>query len=151
MEAYDLSHKLAYAGRRCPIPFTTGPDYMNAVPGLPVLAMLRIFVEAGHWSEDNIKLVAREIAGILGPSEQFDIGMTLADNRTYDPDTPASADTARLMKLNPHDPHVILRFSRGIGDTIFRARFPRLIFEPVGEDLWRSIFAPDSLKIASQP
>lgn len=151
MEAYDLSHKLAYAGRRSSVPFTTGPEFTNSVPGIPVLAMLRIFIPAELWSEDNVKTVAREVARVLGPGEQFDIGITLADNHAFDPNTPASGDTARLMKLDPKDPNIVLRISRGIGDTIFTARYPRLQFEPAGEDVWRSIFAPGVVKDAAQP
>ncbi|GAC1325588.1 MAG: hypothetical protein NVS2B16_19360 [Chloroflexota bacterium] len=151
MEAYDLSHKLAYTGLRSPVPFSTGPEYANSVPGVPVLSQLRVFIAPELWSDENVHVVAREIARVLGPTEQFDIGITLTDNRHFDANRSATGDTARLMKLNPNDPHVTLRVSRGIGDTIYRARFPRLQFEPVGEDMWRSIFAPDNVKPASQP
>jgi len=151
MEAYDLSHKLVYIGERCKVPFTTGPEYTNSIPGVPVLAMVRIFIAPDLWSLDNVKSVAREICRVLGPTEQFDIGITVTDNRTYDPDSAAGGDTARLMKMNPKDPHVVLRVSKGIGDEVFRARFPRLEFEEAGDDVWRSIFAPDALKPASQP
>lgn len=150
MEAYDLAHKLAYAGRRCRVPFETGPEYTNSVPGVPVLAQLRVFIVPDRWSQENVLVVARDIARILGPTEQFDIGITLTDNRTWNPNRPVSGDRARLMKLNPNDSHVVLRFSQGLGDVVYRARFPHLKFEEVGEDMWRSIFAPDNVKPASQ-
>jgi hypothetical protein len=80
MEAYDLSHKLAYAGRLSPVPFVTGPEFTNSVPVVPVLAMLRIFVEPRNWSEENVKIIAREVARTLGSTEQFDVGMTHTTN-----------------------------------------------------------------------
>jgi len=42
MEAYDLSHKLAYAGRLCRVPFTTGPEFTNSVPIHAVIIIERI-------------------------------------------------------------------------------------------------------------
>ncbi|HEX8918102.1 MAG TPA: hypothetical protein VF898_06345 [Chloroflexota bacterium] len=149
MEAYDLARKLAYAGRRCTVPFMTGPEYTNGVPGVPVLSMLRIFLEPDQWSEENVQKVAREIARVLGPTEQFDVGITLSTH-AYGPDVAAAGLTARLMKLNPNDATVLLRVSQGIGDRVYRARFPRLQFEDAGEDFWQSIYAPESIKLSSQ-
>jgi hypothetical protein len=149
MEAYDLSHKLAYAGRRSPVTFATGPEYTNAVPGVPVLAMLRIFVAREDWSLENVMAVAREVARVLGPTEQFDIGITQSEN-VYGPNVPAAGETARLIKLDPHGKEVLLRIGAGLtGDQVYAARFPRLAFELKGEDFWRSIYAPDAVKPAS--
>lgn len=150
MEAYDLSHKLAYLGRRCPVPFVTGPEYTNSVPGVPVLSMVRVFVQPDDWSEENVHLIAREIARSLGSTEQFDVGITLTSHPRYAPDIPASGNTARLTKLDREDPTLYLRISDGNGDRVFRARFPRLQFEQIGEDFWRSIYAPGAVKRASQ-
>jgi hypothetical protein len=150
MEAYDLSHKLAYAGRRSPVPFTTGPEFTNSVPAVPVLSMLRIFLQPDQWSEENVMTVAREVARALGPTEQFDVGITVARNR-YDPNIPAAGVTARLMKLDRNDPRLTLRIQEGLGDRVYTARFPRLQFEPSGdEDFWRAHFAPGAVKAASQ-
>lgn len=149
MEAYDLSRKLAYAGARSPIPFITGPEYTNSVPGVPVLAMLRIFVEPKNWSEENIKTVAREVSRVLGATEQFDVGITLSDT-IYDPQRPASGDTARVMKLDRDDPHVFLRIRGQIGDASFRSRFPRLQWEPFEEDFWRATYSVGAVKESSQ-
>lgn len=150
MEAYDLSHKLAYAGRRSPVPFTTGPEFTNSVPAVPVLSMLRIFIEADQWSEKNVMTVAREVARALGPTEQFDVGITL-NRQTFDPDTPAAAATARLMKLDRNDPRLVLRIRDGLDDRIYTAHFPRLQFEPTGEDSWEAVYAPGAVKLSSQP
>jgi hypothetical protein len=103
-----------------------------------------------QWSEENVMTVAREVARVLGPTEQFDVGITLAQ-QVYDPNMPASGSTARLMKLNPNDPYVVLRIKDRVGDRAYRARYPRLQFERQGEDFWRSIFAPGAVKTASQP
>jgi hypothetical protein len=150
VEAYDLAHKLAFTGRHSPVPFTTGPEYTNSVPGVPVLSMLRIFILPEHWSRENVKTVAREVARVLGPGEQFDIGITLAEH-AYDPNTPATGMIARLMKLNPNDPHVTLLIKEGLEDQVFRARYPRLQWEEHGEDFWQSIYAPATVKPSSLP
>lgn len=150
MEAYDLSHKLSFLGRHCAVPFITGPEFTNAVPGVPVLSSVRIFIEPSLWSQENILTIAREIAQNLGPTEQFDVGMVLSQHKVYDPHTTASGNTARLMKLDRHDATVYLRLSDGNGDTVYRARYPRLQFEQVGEDFWRSIYAQGAVKHASQ-
>src|SRR5947209_17592670 len=121
MEAYDLSHKLAYAGLRSPVPFHTGPEFTNSVPGIPVLSMLRIFLRPQDWSTENVMTVARELCRILGPTEQFDIGITLS-RQPWGPNTPAAGATARLTKLNRRDPHVVLRISAGIPDRLYGAR-----------------------------
>ncbi len=150
MEAYDLSHKLAYTGRHSPVPFSTGPEYTNSVPGVPVLSMVRIFIAPEVWSMDNVKKAAREICRVLGPTEQFDIGMTLAGRPIYDADLPAAGVTARLTKFNRNDPRVMLRLRDGNGDLDFVARFPGLRFEPSGENFWRSIVAPGMIKLPGQ-
>jgi hypothetical protein len=149
MEAYDLARKLAFAGARCPIPYTTGPEYTNSVPGVPVLSMLRVFVDPKNWSVENVKLVAREIARVLGPMEQFDVGITLTDT-IYGPGRAAFGDTARVMKLDRNTPRVVLRISGGEADDAFEARFPRLEWESLGEDFWRSAYAPGAAKLTSQ-
>lgn len=150
MEAYDLSHKLAYAGRLSPVPFITGPEFTNSVPVVPVLAMLRIFVEPQNWSEENVQIIAREVARALGPTEQFDIGITHTTN-VYDANIPASNATARLIKLDPNSPRVQLLMRDGNGDRVFEARFPRLQFEPTTESFWRSIYDTSAVKLPSQP
>jgi hypothetical protein len=149
MEAYDLARKLAFTGARCPVPFTTGPEYTNSVPGVPVLSMLRIFVEPKNWSDENVKVVAREVARVLGPMEQFDVGITLTDT-IYGPGRPAAGDTARVMKLDRSSPRVVLQISGGEADEAFEAWFPRLQWEPLGEDFWRSAYAPGAVKLTSQ-
>jgi hypothetical protein len=151
MDIYDLSHKLAFAGRHSAVPFTTGPEYTNSIPGVPVLSALRVFVAPDLWSDENIQAIAREIYRVLGPTEQFDIGITLARKNEYSPNAPAFGLTARLTKLNPKDPRVVLRMSDGNGDRLFVARYPRLEFEPAGEDFWDSHYAPGAVKLASQP
>lgn len=150
MEAYDLSRKLQYAGMRSPVPFTTGPEFTNSVPGVPVLSMLRIFIAPEHASDEHLQTVAREVARVLGSSEQFDVGITLG-RHVYSPNAPAAGVTARIMKMDPSDPTVLLRISDDVGDRVFRARYPRLQFEPIGEDFWQSIYAPGAVKPASQP
>jgi hypothetical protein len=145
MEAYDLAHKLAYAGRRSPVPFTTGPEYTNSVPGVPVLSMLRVFVMAEDWSFENVLIVAREVSRVLGSMEQFDVGITLAKH-AFGPNAPAAGVTARLMKLDSHGREVFLRVREGIaGDKVYVARFPRLEFEFKGRDYWQSVFAPGAV------
>lgn len=150
MEAYDLAHKLAYAGKRCPVPFTTGPEYINGVPAVPVASMLRIFIRPEDWSQENMMIVAREIARVLGPTEQYDVGMTQAQH-AYDPSAPASGITARLMKLDRSDPRIVLRVHDRLGEQVYVGRFPKLQFEPDGEGYWQSIYAPGAIKTASQP
>ncbi len=152
MDSYDLSHKLAYAGRRSPVPFFTGPEYLNSVPGVPVLSMLRIFVPPELWSEENVKLVSKEICRVLGATAQFDIGITLAGTKKYDADRPASGDTARLLKMDANSPQVILRLRGGpSGDRAFEARYPRLLFTEAPGDTWREQYAPGAVKEAAQP
>lgn len=150
MEAYDLSLKLAYAGARSPIPFTTGPEYTNSVPGVPVLSMLRIFLTPDVWSEENVLTVAREVARILGSTEQFDIGFTVSQ-QVYDANLPATGTAARLMKLDPRDPHIILRIAEGTADKVYGARFPRLQFERLPDDSWRPEFSPRAVQAPTQP
>jgi hypothetical protein len=150
MEAYDLSRKLAYAGARSPVPFTTGPEFTNSVPGVPVLSMLRIFLQPEQWSEENVKTVAREVARVLGPTEQFDIGITLVKH-TYGANTPAQGITARVIKLDPREPRLALLIKDQLGDRLFTARYPRLQFEPEGETFWQSVYAPGVVKPASEP
>jgi hypothetical protein len=150
MDTYNLSHKLRYAGRRSPVPFTTGPEYLNSVPGVPVLAELRIFIPPEDWSEDSVKVVSREICRILGPTAQFDIGMTLSGTPTYEASRAAAGNIARLMKMDPTDATVTLRYSEGLGDRLFQARFPRLQFEPTGEDYWRAMYSTGAVKVSTE-
>lgn len=150
MEAFDLSHKLAYAGNRSPVPFVTGPLYLNSVLAVPVCAQLRVFIDRSLWSEENLTIVSKEICRVLGATSQFDIGMTLAGKKTYDANVSARGDTARLMKLQTDDPRVVLFVEGRVGDMLFEAHFPRLQFEPVGEDSWRSVYAPGAVKHAQQ-
>jgi hypothetical protein len=119
------------------------------VPGVPVLSMLRIFLEPKHWSEENVATVAREICRVLGATSRFDIGITLTTT-FYDPNRAAAAATARLMKMQEDDPSVALRISDELGDRVFVARFPRLAWEPSGEDFWQSAYAPGAVKVSSQ-
>ena len=150
MEAFDLAHKLAYAGHRSPVPFITGPLYLNSVPGVPVCAQLRAFIEPTLWDERNVLIVSKEICRVLGATAQFDIGLTLAGKKTYDEHVSARGDTARLMKMDANAPDVQLFIEGRIGDTRYTARFPRLQFEPVGDDSWRSVYAPGAVKAAQQ-
>jgi len=150
MDAYDMSHKLAYAGRFSPVPFYTGPEFTNSVPGVPVLSMVRVFIRPQDWSLENVLTVAGEISRAIGPTEQFDVGLTLAAKPVYSPDLPAASTTARLTKLDPEDRRVFLRVSEGDGDKVFVASFPRLNFEPSGEDFWRSLYAPGATKFSGQ-
>jgi hypothetical protein len=150
MEVIDLSHKLAYAGTHSPVPFLTGPEYTNSVPGVPVLATLRIFVEPQNWSEENILTIAREIARILGPTEQYDIGITHTTT-VYAPDVPAAGNTARIMKMDRESPEIRLLASDGNGDRAFMARYPRLRFEPMEEQFWEGVYVTGAVKVASQP
>jgi len=149
MEVYSLSHKLAFAGSHSPVPFRTGPEYTNSVPGVPVLSTVRIFVDPQNWSEQNIVLIAREIARVLGSAEQYDIGITHT-TAVYSPDLPASGNTARLMKLDRSSPQVRLLVRDNNGDRAFEAHYPRLRFERAGEDFWRAIYAPGAVKLPSQ-
>lgn len=146
MDAYDLSHKLAYAGRRSPVPFMTGPEYTNSVPGVPVLAELRIFIQPEDWSVANVLLVSREICRILGAMTRFDIGMTLAGTAIYDAGRSAAGNIARLMKMETRDPRVVLRLQHGGGDVLYQARFPQLRFEQSVVDDWRASYGASALK-----
>jgi hypothetical protein len=151
MEAFDLAHKLAYAGGRSPVPFVTGPIYLNSVPAVPVCAQLRVFIDRDLWSEDNIKLVSKELCRVLGATSQFDIGLTLAGKKTYDENVSARGDTARLMKLDANKPDVVLFIEGRAGDRVLQARFPRLQFEQTeDDDSWRSVYAPGAVKNAQQ-
>ena len=149
MEVYDLSHKLAYAGRLSPVPYRTGPEYTNSVPGVPVLSTLRVFVEPQHWSAENILTVAREIARVLGATEQYDIGITHTTT-VYAPNVPAAGNTARMMKLDRNSSRVLLWLQDENGDRVFEARYPRLQFEPIQEDFWRAIYDASAVKLPNQ-
>jgi hypothetical protein len=146
MEVIDLSHKLAYAGTRSPVPFTTGPEFTNSVPGVPVLSMIRLFVPREHWSSENVRILAREVCRVAGSTAQFDIGFAVAGRTVYSAERAASGDTARLMKLDAKDPRVILRVAEAEGDVAYEARFPRLEFQRIGEDYWRAVYAPGAVK-----
>lgn len=149
MDTYDLSHKLAYAGARSPIPFITGPEYTNSVSGVPVLSELRIFIQPEQWTEENVKLVAREISRVLGATSQFDIGITIAGVRHYSSTLSVAGSVARLSKMDPDDPTVSLRYRHGAGDELYQARFPSLRFDVVDEHFWQEHFAPGAVKSAS--
>lgn len=151
MEAFDLAHKLAYAGARSPVLFVTGPIYLNSVPAVPVCAQLRVFIERDLWSEENLKIVSKEVCRVLGATSQFDIGMTLAGKKTYDGLVSARGDTARLVKLNADEPRVVLFLEGRVGDRLLEAHFPRLQFEQIEDtDSWRSVYAPGAVKHAQQ-
>lgn len=149
MEVYDLSHKLAYAGRLSPVPFRTGPEYTNSVPGVPVLSTLRVFIDPEHWSRENVLVAAREIARVLPSTEQYDIGITHT-TPVYNPNLPAAGNTARLMKLDASSPEVRLLVRDGQGDQAYEARYPRLQFEPVEGSFWRSIYDTAAVKLPAQ-
>lgn len=150
MDTYDLAHKLRYAGRRSPVPFITGPEFVNSVPGVPVLSELRLFIPPDHWSRENVLIAAREICRVLGAESQFDIGLTMAGGRTYNSSLSINGDTARLTKLDPRSPEVTLRYASGDEDERLIARFPQLRFEPDGDDFWRSIYSAGAVKTATQ-
>lgn len=150
MDTYDLAHKLEYAGLRSPVPFVTGPEFINSVPGVPVLAEIRLFIPPEHWSRDHVLIVAREICRILGAGSQFDIGITVAGTRQYNSSLSINGDTARMTKLDPRSPDIVLRYASGDEDLVFAARFPKLRFEPRGEDFWRPVYAPAAVKTATQ-
>jgi hypothetical protein len=150
VDTVNLSHKLSYAGARSPVPFTTGPEYTNSVPGVPVLAELRVFIPPELWSQDNVVIAAKEICRILGPQAQFDIGITRSGPSIYDADLAASGDVARLMKMSSVDPVATLLIEGTESDQTYTARFPGLHFEPGGESFWRSTFAPGVVKEPAQ-
>jgi hypothetical protein len=151
MEAFDLAHKLAYAGEHSPVPFLTGPRFLNSVVAVPVLSQLRIFIDQELWNEENVMTVAKEVCRVLGPTSVFDIGMTLGGKRTYDGRVSARGETARLMKLDPNDPRVTLHIEGRLGDRLYEARFPRLDFQYSGEDDdWREVYAPGAVKDTHQ-
>lgn len=150
MEAFDLAHKLAYAGPRSPVPFVTGPIYLNSILGVPVCAQLRIFIEREHWSVENLTVVAKEVCRVLGATSQFDIGFTVAGKKTYDEHASARGDTARLLKVEADAPRVLLFVEGRVGDTLFEAFFPRLQFAAIGDESWRAVYAPGAVKHAQQ-
>jgi hypothetical protein len=151
LEPYDVAHKLAYAGARSPVRFTTGPQYTNSVPDVPVLAMLRVFIDPADWSLDNVQIAAKEICRVMGSTGQFDIGMTVGGRMVYDADLPIAANTARLMKMDPNGADVRLYFRGPTGDIVYVARFPRLRFEEAGEDFWEALYATGAVKEPTQP
>lgn len=150
MDTYDLAHKLEYAGRRSPVPFITGPEFINSVPGVPVLSELRVFIPPEVWSKDNVLRAAKEICRILGAGAQFDIGIARAGGRTYNSSLSVNGDTARLTKLDPQSPEITLRYASGDEDEMLKSRFPRLVWEPAGEDFWRSTYSAGAVKTATQ-
>jgi hypothetical protein len=151
LEPYDMAHKLAFAGARSPVAFTTGPEYTNSVPGVPVLSMLRVFIDPADWNLENVLIAAKEICRVLGSTSQFDVGLTVGGKAVYSADLPAAARTARLMKLEAVDPRVKLYFRRPEGDAVYVARFPRLKFEESGEEFWQALYAPGAVKEPTQP
>ena len=77
--------------------------------------------------------VAREIASVLGPLEQFDIGIAPDESDPSGPGASRSGEPARLTKIDPLSPVVVLR----VEDSTWRAVYPRLNFERIGRDEWR--------------
>ena len=150
MDTVDLAHKLAYAGARSPVPFTTGPEYTNSVPAVPVLSGVRIFVPPDQWTDENVLKLATEICRVLGPTAQFDIGMTLEGSPTYDALHRAAGNIARLMKLDADSPEVRLLIRGEETDGAYVARYPRLAFQPGGNDYWRTIYATAAVKLPYQ-
>jgi hypothetical protein len=150
VDTYDLAHKLEYAGRRSPVPFITGPEYTNSVPGVPVLSELRVFIPHEHWSEENVLVAAKEICRVLGTSSQFDIGLTLAGARIYGLAVSIQGNTARLTKLNPDDRGVTLRYRSQDADRVYHAEYPRLRFLPADQNLEPSNHAASAVETATQ-
>jgi hypothetical protein len=150
VDTYDLAHKLEYAGRRSPVPFITGPEYSNSVPGVPVLSELRVFIPHEHWSEENVLVASKEICRILGASSQFDIGLTLAGARIYGLSVSIQGNTARLMKLNPDDRGVTLRYKSEDAVRVYYAEYPRLQFLPANPASGPSDQAVNAAETATQ-
>lgn len=150
MDTYDLAHKLAYAGRRSPVAFDTGPQFTNSVPGVPVLAALRVFIAPDDWSHDNVLRAAREICRVLGAESEFDIGLTVDGTQVYQADRAAAGNVARLTKLDPGSNSVTLRYRGAEGDMAYSATFPRLSFEKAGEDFWRTTYSTGVVKPSTE-
>jgi len=77
--------------------------------------------------------VAREIASVLGPLEQFDIGIAPDENDPSGPGAARSAEPGRVTKIDPGSPVIALR----LDDATWKAEYPRLSFVPIGHDEWR--------------
>lgn len=77
--------------------------------------------------------VAREIASILGPLEQFDVGIAPDESDPSGPGAARSGEPGRLTKIDPSAPLVALRLE----DSTWKAEYPRLQFQPIGRDEWR--------------
>ncbi|GAC1402852.1 MAG: hypothetical protein NVSMB52_16790 [Chloroflexota bacterium] len=150
MDTYDLSHKLSYTGMRCTVLFSTGPQFINSVPGVPVLSEVRIFIDQTDWTIANLFTISREICRVLGATSQFDIGMTMAGVAQYTAARAAAGNLARMTKMDPEGRRVLLRVSDGDGDQVFEARYPRLTFQETGDDFWQAQYSSGAVKPTSQ-
>ncbi|GEM_PF-6464083 len=134
MEAFDMARKLAFAGQYSPVPFSASPIYITSQLLAPELASCRVFVPIRYWTEEHVMDVAREIACILGPTEQFDVGLAPEESDPDKPGAAISSEPARVTKIDPHSGIVALR----MGQQAWKAAYPRLTFEPIGYDEWRA-------------
>lgn len=133
-----MARKLALAGKYSPVPFIASPIYITSQIAAPQLASLQVYVPPERWSEEAVMDVAREIASTLGPTEQYDIGIWLEKNSPYEPGAAAtSGPGARVTKLDPGVNVIVLR----MGDTAWRATYPRLDFERIGVNEWEMYIA----------
>ena len=133
MEAFDMARKLSLAGKYGSPPFTASPIYITSQIGAPELSSCRVFVPLQHWTEEGVMDVAREIASILGPFEQFDIGIAPLESAAAGPGAGRSGEPGRLTKIDPRSPVVVLRLQ----DDSWKAEYPRLAFTSIGRDEWR--------------
>lgn len=133
MEAFDMARKLAVAGRHTTPPFMASPIYITSQIGAPELSSCRVFVPLRYWTEEGVMDVASEIASILGPLEQFDVGIAPDESPPSGPAAGRSGEPGRLTKIDPQSPVIALRLE----DSTWRAVYPRLRFERIGLDEWR--------------
>ncbi len=133
MEAFDMARKLEFAGRYSTIPFKASPIYITSQLAAPELSSCRVFVPLQHWTQEGVMDVAREIASTLGPTEQFDIGLAPEESDPNRPGAAKSGEPARLTKIDPQSPLLVLR----LGDSTWKTNYPRLEFEAIGRDEWR--------------
>lgn len=138
MEAFDMARKLALAGRLSSVPFSASPIYITSQIAAPELSSLRVFVPREHWTRDGVMDVAREIAAILGPTEQFDIGIALEASSSRGPGASETGEPARVTKIARDSDVVVLRME---GEA-WRATYPRLDFERIPFDAWRAQVDP---------
>jgi hypothetical protein len=140
MEAFDMAHKLSFAGRFSPVPFTASPIYITSQIVAPQLGSVRVFIPPQYWNEEAIMDVAREIASTLGPTEQFDVGIALETNDPTAPGAARSGEAARLTKIDSRSNALVLR----LGNSVWRATYPRLQFEPISLDEWRAYLGTEA-------